>query len=71
MYTITAETVDFISAVQGIKMLAVVHGLVINKRLSSAVWTESDSTFAAVSDYPMSSIVFLHCVNYERRRDQL
>ena len=63
VYRITSETVDFISAVQGLKPLPVVHGLVMNKRLGSAVWTESDSTFVLVSDYPSSSSVFLHCTN--------
>jgi hypothetical protein len=62
-YTITSETADFLSAVQGIKMLPVVHGLVINKRLGVAVWTESDSSFVMVSDYPVSTTVFLACRN--------
>ncbi len=63
IYTITAETADFLSANQAVKMIPVVHGLVINKRLGSAIWTESDSTFVLVSDYPMSSSVFLNCKN--------
>jgi hypothetical protein len=63
VYTITAETVDFLSAVQAVKMIPVVHGFVINKRLGSAVWSESDATFVLVSDYPVSSSVFLHCSN--------
>jgi hypothetical protein len=63
VYTITAETVDFLSAVQAVKMIPVVHGFVINKRLGSAVWSESDATFVLVSDYPVSSSVFLRCSN--------
>jgi hypothetical protein len=63
VYAITSETADFVSAVQGIKMLPVVHGLVINKRLGVAVWTEADSSFVLVSDYPVSTTVFLACRN--------
>ena len=63
VYAITAETVDFVSAVQGTKPLPVVHGLVFNKRLGMAVWSESDSTFFMVSDYPFGSTVFLSCKN--------
>jgi hypothetical protein len=62
-YSIRSETVDFVSAVQATRQLPVVHGLVINKRLGSAVWSESDSTFVLVSDYPMSTTVFLNCTN--------
>ena len=62
-YTVTRETVDFVSAVQSVKELPVVHGLVINKRLGTAVWTESDSTFMFVSDYPVSTDVYLNCIN--------
>jgi hypothetical protein len=61
-YTITSETADFVSAVQGIKMLPVVHGLVVNKRLGVAVWTEADSSFV-LSNYPVSTTVFLACRN--------
>ena len=63
IYNISSETADFLSANQAAKMIPVVHGIVINKRLGSAVWTESDSTFILVSDYPMSSSVFLNCKN--------
>jgi hypothetical protein len=63
VYTITAETVDFVSAVQGMRTLPAVHSLVINKRMGSAVWTESDSAPVLGSKYPTASSVFLHCVN--------
>jgi hypothetical protein len=63
VYSITAETVDFLSAVQGVKALPVVHGLVINKRLGVAIWNESDATFVLVSDYPVSTDVYLACKN--------
>lgn len=62
-YTITSETVDFVSAVEGIKMLPVVHGFVMNKRLGTAVWSESDSTFALVNDNPFTNSVFMRCSN--------
>jgi hypothetical protein len=63
LYMITAETADFLSAVQGVKVLPVIHGLVINKRLGSAVWSESDSALILASDYPFAASVFLNCTN--------
>ena len=63
LYLITGDTKDFISAVQGVKVFPVVHGLVINKRLGSAVWSESDAALILASDYPFSASVFLNCTN--------
>jgi len=63
LYTITGDSQDFISAVQGVKLLPVIHGLVINKRLGSAVWNESDSALILASDYPFTASVFLNCTN--------
>lgn len=63
LYAITGDTQDFIYAVQGVKLLPVIHGFVINKRLGSAVWSESDSALILASDYPLTASVFLNCTN--------
>jgi hypothetical protein len=60
-YQITADTRDYLSAVQRPKLLPVLHGLVINKRLGTAIWTESDSEFVFVSEQPGSDTVVLAC----------
>jgi len=63
IYQITAESRDYLSAVQHTKLLPVVHGLVINKRLGTAIWTESDPEFIFVSEQPSSDIIVLDCNN--------
>jgi hypothetical protein len=61
VYQITADTRDYLSAVQHPGMLPTVHGIVINKRLGTAIWTESDAEFVLVSEQPNSDTVVLAC----------
>ncbi len=62
-YRITAETSAYASAVQGIRMLPVVHGLVINKETGTAIWSESDAAEVLVSDQPFATDVYMDCRN--------
>lgn len=62
-YNITAETPYYLSAIQAPMPLPGVRGLVINKRLGSAIWTLTDSEFAFVSEFPDSTSVLLECKN--------